>query len=477
VRMVLSVLGVEDYGIYNVVGGIIPMLVFLTNSLSSASSRFFAYALGIKDYELLNKYFYSSLVFLLLLIILVILLGETIGLWFVNNVLVLPEGRIDDARFIYHISIASFVLTIIASLFNALINANEDMHIYAFFSIIDTVLKLAVVFIVQILDTEKLHFYGLFSFTVVVIHTIGCTSVCMTKYKMKIHFHTGCIKEIIGFSVWNLVGSVVSIFKLQIINILLNQFFNPIVVVARSISVSIHSTVYSFAINFNISLHSPIIKAYAAKENIEKLLFRSAKYSFFLVYVFCLPLMIEMDYVLLIWLKNPPEYTGVFSRLMLIDMLIDVIGNQLGSVASATGKIKLYQFLGNGVILLNVPLSYIVLRFGCPPFFVVFVSIGITFVSLVVRLLIVRKLIGFSLRVFFKECLLPIVPIVSLSLVLPLVIHFNLQENIWRFLLVVGTSCFLVAVFVFIFGMTRKERKAITVMILSFYKRKAFAAQ
>jgi O-antigen/teichoic acid export membrane protein len=270
-----------------------------------------------------------------------------------------------------------------------------------------------------------------------------------------------------------LFGSVVSIFKYQIINILLNQFFNPVVVAARSISLSINSAIYSFAINFNVSMHPPIIKAYAANKNIDTLLFRSVKYSFFLVYIFILPLIVEMDYILLIWLKNPPEYTSIFSRLILIDVLIDAIGNQLGSVASATGRIKLYQFLGNGIILLNVPISYIVLSFGNPPFFVMFVSICITFFSLVLRLLIIRWLVHFSLRRFFEECLLPIILVVILSPILPLILYYNLRENVLRFLFVVGVSCFFIIIFVFSFGMSKNERKTIVNIIYSLFKQKA----
>jgi O-antigen/teichoic acid export membrane protein len=465
IRMVLNILGVIDYGIYNVVGGIVTMFVFLTNSLSSASSRFFAFSLGINDNKLLNNYFYSSLGFLVLLIFFVILIGETIGLWFVDNVLVIPKDRIDDARFIYHISIASFVFTLIVSPFNALIRAHEDMHIYAMFSIIDTLLKLVIVFIIQIIGTDKLRLYGIFSFIAIVLYTIGCISVCVKKYKTRIHFYGGHFKEIFGFSAWNLFGSFVSVFKIQIVNTLLNQFFSPVVVAARSISLSINNAIYSFSINFNVSMDSPIIKAYAANENIEQLLFRSIKYSFFLVYIFILPLIIEMDYVLLVWLKSPPEYTAIFSRLVLIDILIDVLGNQLGSVANATGKIKLYQIFGNGIILLNVPISYIVLFMGNPPFFVVFVSICITFFSLVIRFLIVKMLIGFSLQKIFKECLVPITSVVMLSPVLPLFLHFNLREGILRLLLVVGISCFFVVTSIFVLGMTKDEKRMITAVI------------
>jgi hypothetical protein len=219
-------------------------------------------------------------------------------------------------------------------------------------------------------------------------------------------------------------------------------------------------------------MNSPIIKAYAANEEIEKLLFRSIKYSFFLVYIFILPLTIEMDYVLLIWLKSPPEYTSVFSRLMLIDVLVDAIGNQLGSAANATGRIRAYQFFGNGIILLNVPISFVVLSLGNPPFFVIFVSICITFFSLLLRLLIVRQLLNFSLQIFFRECLLPIILVAVLSPILPLVLYFNLEESLLRFLFVVSIGCLFVSTSVFVFGMTKNEREAITTVICHFFNKK-----
>jgi hypothetical protein len=248
-------------------------------------------------------------------------------------------------------------------------------------------------------------------------------------------------------------------------------------VAARSVSLSINNAVYSFAINFNVSMNPPIIKAYAAKESVEKLLFRSMKYSFFLVYIFVLPLLIEMDYVLFVWLKNPPEFTATFSRLVLIDVCIDAIGNQLSSVANATGRIKLYQLFGNGIILLNVPISYIVLSLGYPPFSVMYVSICITFISLLIRLVIVKRLIGFSLQKLCRDCLLQITLVAVMPPILPLFLYLNLDANILRFLFVVAVSCFLVVLFVFGVGMTKNERAAVLNILYRFLKGKGLVLQ
>jgi O-antigen/teichoic acid export membrane protein len=405
----------------------------------------------------------------------VFILAQTIGLWFVNNILSFPQGRMSDVIFVYRLSIFSLLFTIITSPFNALIMSHEDMHIYACLSIIEAVLKLGIVLILQLIATDKLRLYGLLTFAVVAINTVICITICMVKYKVKIYFYGKPIKEIIGFSAWNLFGPLASIFKSQIINILLNQFFNPVVVAARGISLSINSAVYSFAINFNVAMGPPLIKAYAAGKSTEILLFRSVKFSFFLVYIFILPLVMEMPFVLLIWLKNPPEYAVAFSRLILIDLLIDAIGNQFGSVAQATGRIRLYQSVGNAIVLLNVPASYIVLSLGYPPYSVMFVSIILTFISLFARLIIVGQLIDFSLQHFFLMVTLPIIIVLVLSPIIPLLLYNIMQESLLRFFFVFGTSSVIMILLIFTIGMSRAERQMILSSIYGFLGKKVFA--
>ncbi len=314
VRVVLETLGAEDYGIYNVVAGVVTMFGFLSTAMATASQRYFSFEIGRGDFEQLRKIFSLSLLVYFLIAILVLLLAETIGLWFVNNKLVISSDRKSAALWVYQISILSFLFTIITTPYMAMIIAREDMNIYAFVSIIETILKLGVVFILRLISWDKLVLYGILMLGVTLIITIIYQTICVKKYqecKFRFYWDNVIFKEITSYTGWNMFGASVGVFKNQMVNIVLNQFFNPVVIASRSIAVSVNTAVSSFSHNFSTAIRPQIIKNYATeqKEIMLSLMFRGIKGTYLLMYLFVLPMIFEAPVILKLWLKNPPAFT------------------------------------------------------------------------------------------------------------------------------------------------------------------------
>ncbi len=463
VRVVLETLGAEDYGIYNVVAGVVTMFGFLSNAMATASQRYFSFEIGRGDFELLKKIFSLSLMIYVLIALLVLFLAETIGLWFVSNKLTIPPNRKSAAVLVYQFSILSFLFTIISSPYIAMIIAREDMNIYAYVSIIEAVLKLGVVFVLPLIYRDKLTLYGILILGVTVIITAVYQIVCTKKYKeckFKFYWNKDLFKELTGYTGWNMFGASVGIFKYQMVNIVLNQFFNPVVIAARSIAASVNNAVINFSQNFNTAMRSQIIKSYAAgeKEAMLSLIFLGSKGTYLLMYLFVLPLMLETPIILELWLRKPPEYAALFTRLVLLDVLIDSINYPIMTAAHATGKIKMYQSLVGGILLLNLPVSWIVLFLGMPPYSVMIVGVLITFLSITVRTLIVSHLVGFSIWQFIKIVCIPVFIISIISAVFPIVIFFILRQSILRLFLVTGLSIISVCVCSYIIGLNKDER-------------------
>jgi O-antigen/teichoic acid export membrane protein len=464
VRVVLETLGAEDYGIYNVVAGVVTMFGFLSGSMALASQRYFAFEIGRGNFEQLRRVFSLSLVIYVLIGILVLVLAETAGLWFVINKLVIPTDRKSAALWVYQFSIISFLFTIMVTPYMAAIIAHEDMNIYAYVSIAEAVLKLGILFLLRFILIDKLSLYGILLCVVNAINTMIYRTICSIKYKeckYKLYWDKGLFEEIASFTGWNLFGNIAWICKNQIINILLNQFFNPIVIAARGIASSVNSAVTSFSNNFSAAMRPQIIKIYAVNKRSEALflVFRGSKGTYFLMYIFILPLILEMPMVLSLWIKNVPEYTVLFTRLVLIDTLIDSISYPTASLIQATGKIKLYQGLVGSVILLNLPVSWILLMFDFPSYSVMIVSICITFIAFVMRLFIVRLLVNYSITQFFHKVIVPISIVSILSMILPVAICNILDRNFLRLCIVTSSSVISISGLMYFIGLNKAERK------------------
>jgi O-antigen/teichoic acid export membrane protein len=466
VRVVLETLGVEDYGIYHVVAGIVTMFGFISNSMASASQRYFSYELGRGDYDQLKKIFSLTLLIYIFIAVLILLLAETIGLWFTNNKLVIPVERKVAALWVYQFSIISFLFTIMTSPYMAMIIAHENMNIYAYVSIIEVLLKLGMVFVLRFISWDKLILYGILMLAVVIINTAIYRTICIRKYKectFSFYWNKILFKEIVSYSGWNMFGASTNILKIQGVNILLNQFFSPIVVAARSIATTVDNAAMSFSNNFNTAIRPQIIKSYAVgeKERMLLLMFRGSKGSYLLMYLFALPLVLEMPIVLDLWLKNLPEHAVLFTRLILFDALINSISFPLMATAQATGKIKLYQSVVGGILLLNVPVSWIILLLGAPPYSVLIIAIGLTIIAGTTRLLILKRLIDYSIKQFLKVVMVPIFFISLTSAILPIVSCYILVQNIARLFIVIVLSIISTGFFSYLIGFNTNERKMI----------------
>jgi len=463
VRVVLETLGAEDYGIYHAVAGIVTMFGFLSNSMASASQRYFSFEIGRGGIDQLQKVFSLSIFIYILISILVIILAETVGLWFVDNKIAIPTERKGTALWVYHFSIISFLFTLFSSPYMAMIIAHEDMNIYAYVSIIEVMIRLGVVFILKFILLDKLQLYGILMCIATIIITIVYFVICTVKYsscRYKYYWDNKLFKEIASYSAWNLFGASAGIFKNQITNILLIQFFNPIVVAAKTIATQVDNAVMSFSQNFNNALRPQLIKNYAGgeKESMLLLMFRGCKGTFLLMYLFALPLILEMHTVLGLWLKYPPEYTVLFTRLMLIDILITSISYPLMAVAQATGKIKLYQSVVGGILLLNVPVSLVFLLLGAPPYSVLIVAIILSFTACISRLLILKLLIDYSIVQFIMKVVIPVLLISAISSILPIILNYYLIQDIFRLIIVTIVSIIMVLICSYYIGINKEER-------------------
>jgi O-antigen/teichoic acid export membrane protein len=292
VRIVLNALGVEDYGIYNVVAGMVTMLSFLTNSMANAAQRNLSIELGCGNYEQLKNVFCLLVLIYISLSVFILIIAETIGLWFLKNILIIPYGRMIAVHWVYQFSVLSFLLSVMNTPYVAVVLAYEDMNIYAYISIVESVLRLIIAFLMSFIQIDKLQLYGILTCVVTFINILFYRIVCKIKYKeckYKFFFDKGLFGEIIGYTGWGLIGSVAGVCKNQVINILLNQFFNPFVVSARSIAGSVNTAVSSFSNNFANAIRPQIIKNYASEKNniMTSLVFKGTKGTFFYyIYLF-----------------------------------------------------------------------------------------------------------------------------------------------------------------------------------------------
>lgn len=472
VRVVLNVLGAEDYGIYNVVAGVVTMFSFLSGAMATASQRYLSFDLGRKDYEHLKTTFRVSFTIYILIAIVVVILAETIGLWFISYKLVIPPDRLFAARCIYQFAIISFVFTILTTPYMAAIIAHEDMSIYAYVSILEAALKLLVVLLLPILHADSMILYGILLFIVVLITSFTYIVICRNKYaecKSVIGYERSLFRELLGYTGWNLFGASVGALKFQGVNIILNQYFNPVVISARGIASQVNSAVNSFAQNFSTAVRPQIVKSYASgdKNEMNHLVYRSCKGTFFLMYLFTLPLCLEMPFVLQVWLKNPPVYAVVFTQLALIDVLLDSVNYPLMSAAQATGKIKLYQGFVGGVLLLNLPLSLFFLSLGYQPQSVFVIAIVLTLIAGVIRLLILRNIANLSLRQFIIKVYCPIALSTGGSLVVPLLISNYMSSSLSSFIFVLFVSLISISIFSYFILLNKKEKQMIITYIYS----------
>jgi O-antigen/teichoic acid export membrane protein len=473
VRVVLSVLGVQDYGIFNVVAGIVTMFSFLSGTMTSASQRFFAFELGRNDKLQLKRVFSLSVTIHILIGLIIFFCAETLGVWFLNNKMTIPIERLVAANWIFQFSILSFMLTIFTSPYDAILIAHEEFSIYAFVSILEAVLKLTIVFLLKLLFFDKLMTYGLLIFFATCIISFLYISICKRKYKeshYKFYWDKSLFKTMISYAAWNMIGAIANIFKSQGVNILLNLFFGPIVNAAMGLAIQINNAINSLIINFYMAVRPQITKAYAAGEKtyMMQLVFQSAKFSFFLLLILSMPLLLETNFILQLWLKEVPEFTVLFTRLLLVNILIEAMNNQLVAALQSSGKIKNYQAVISILLLMILPISYVFFHFGFKPETIMYVYLSVTIICFVPQIWIVHNTIGMSIKSYLKEVILVMILVAIISFILPLCIHSNLKFGLFRFFMVIFSSIFSCLLTIYSVGLTNDDRN----LMINFFRNK-----
>lgn len=467
VRVVLSTLGAEDYGIYNVVAGVVVMFGFLSGAMATASQRFFSFELGRGDTEKLKRTFSVTLCIYLLLILTIVALAETVGLWFVNRRLVIPEERMRAARWVYQLSIANFAVTLMTAPYMAAIIAHEDMGVYAYASIVETALKLAVVFLLKILPYDKLVVYGLLLLCVGVVNTSIYRLYCRRHYgecAFRPVWDKAMFKNMFSFTVWSIFGAFTTTLRIQATTILVNQFFSPVVVAARAISVQVTNAMNIFSTNFNTSLYAPIVKEYASGQNekMYSLIFNGCKMTFLLMWIFALPLCLRMEYVLSLWLKDIPDYTSVFSILAAIEVLINSVSLPIMTAARAGGRVRLYELVLGTMQTLMFVCCFIWLKFfDGGPMVVYWLAIILNVAMFFARLFIVHMLVDLPLGRFLMEVIAPVLSISILSSVPAFCLNRILPQNFLSLCAVVVISLCASSSLMLLIGMSKQKRREI----------------
>lgn len=465
-RIVLRELGVIDYGIYNVVAGFVSMFSFISGALSLAISRFITFELGKGDEVAVQKVFSASLVVQLMLSLFVVLLGEVFGLWFLNEKMNIPDNRINAANWVYQLSLLAFCINLISVPYNALITAYERMRAFAYISILEASLKLAVCFILFISFIDKLLLYGLLLVLVSIIIRVIYGSYChhmLPGSRFSFDVRKSDIISIGKFAGWTFFSNGAAVLNTQGINVLTNIFFNVGFNAARGIATQAESAIKQFVSSFTTSINPQIIKHYAAGNQAELfiLICRGSKFSYFLFLLLALPLFFEADFVLKLWLINPPFKAAIFLKLAIACELINILGSSGTTACHATGKMKLYVLSITSLSILVFPLTYIAYSLGMDVEYSYYIFIAIYILIMFVRLIIMKKLIGFPISLFIHDVLLKVLLCTLMAIFVPYSITQMMDESLFRFVLVFMLCFIFNSIIILFLGLNFRERSVI----------------
>lgn len=468
-RILLKAIGVEDYGIYNVVGGVVIMFSFLNTSMSVSVQRFLSYSLGANDLQQFQKIYSASIFIHILMALVVGVLAITIGHSILAN-LTIPIHRIEAAHCIFYFSICSFMVAVCQTPFIAAIMAYEHMNIYAYISIAEVLLKLLIIYLLQFpIWDDKLELYGFLIFIVTVIIAIIYVVCCVIRFPNCRHLKK-CDKSlcinIMSFSSWNLFGAFSNVVVNQGINILLNIFFGPIINAARGISYQVNSALMSFVYNVQSAINPQIIKLYAIAQKFEslKLSFRACRFSFYLLLLLSFPFLFYSHLILQLWLgDNVPKYASTFCELIIINSLIETMAGPLSTIVQATGRIKYYQVIVSIALLLNIPISYLLLRSFLNPYLVFVVSIVISLLALFLRVIFISKLLDISIALFFNSVVYKVLKVIPIICVCDLIFFLFINRclllaDAMSFISFTLSTLLLNIFLIYVFGLDVAER-------------------
>lgn len=480
-RVILNTLGVSDFGICNVVGGVVAMFSVISNSLSSSISRFITFELGHGDINKLRRIFSTSVNIQIGIALIIVILAECIGVWFVNNKLNIPRDRLVAANWVFQCSLLSFATGLISVPYNACIIAHEQMSAFAYMSILETILKLVIVYMLLISPYDKLISYSILFFIVAIIMRIIYGWYCKSRFvecNYKFIYDKPLIKEMTGFAGWSFFGNTAYMLNTQGVDMLINIFFGVTLNAAKGVASQVQNAVMQFVGNFTIALNPQITKSYASGERdyMNKLICRGAKFSYFLLLIFTVPIVCEADYILHIWLKTVPKYAPIFLRLMLFGTLMTLLGNTMLTAIQATGNIRRYQLWITITGCFVFPLTWIAYKLGLPPESTYVIYIVIYFLLNFVRVYIAKGLMNFPVRLYLFDVVFRVVIVSIIAFILPLLVIHYLEPGFIRLCIscIVGLISSLLTIN--ILGLEQVEREIIYKKIsyllskLKFYK-------
>lgn len=473
-RVILQQLGVEDYGIYSVIGGLVAMLSLISSSLSASVSRFITFELGRGDKEKLRKIFSTSVLIQLGIVLVVLIVAEVIAMWFLRTQMQIPVGRETAAEWVLHCSIIVFCINLISVPYNACIIAHEHMKAFAYISILDAMLKLGVSFCLAVSPVDKLIFYAvLMAAAALIIRLIygwyGYRNFPETRGN--IVFDKAVFKEMLGFSGWSFFTNSTHIFNSQGVNMLINVFFGVTVNAARGIANQVEGAVMSFVNNFTTAINPQITKCYATgeKETMHALVCRGSKFSYFLIFMMALPLICEAPIVLRLWLTTVPDYAVVFVQLSLVMGMIDCLGQPGVTACMATGRLRKYALIITPIGFLEFPLTWLLFAFHAPVVSTYYLYIAVKAAVIVARMFLLRDMTRLPVRMYIKKTIVPVIRTTIVAAMPSIALAVLLPEGILRLLLSVSVGVMSVAASSLFLGMTAAERDSIISKVIAFW--------
>ncbi len=465
-RVILAALGFEDYGLYNVIGSVVTMFVFLRTAMGNSVNRFITYAIGKDEENRLKEIFSMSVLIHVSLALIIILLCETLGVWFLNTQMSIPVGREFAANWVFQFSVLACAASVICVPYDAEIVAHEKMEIFAFIQVLQSTLNLAIVYAVKYYSNDKLILYAFLLMAVQLMNVLIYVIYCryhFSETKFRLVRNISLFKEMTGFAGWSLIGNMAFIGYTQGLNLVLNVFFGPAVNAARGIAFQVQAAMKGFVTNFQMAINPQITKSYAQGdyERLHSLIFASSKFSFFMLLCMVMPVAIEAETILHLWLGSVPEYTVPFLILTLSIMLLDPISNPLGVANNATGTIKKYQIVEGGTLLLIVPTAYVAVKLGGDPLSVFIVQLVISYFVQLLRLFLVCHKINMSIQEYCRKIIIRIVLVTAISLICPLLAYFILSKSLISCLIVVLIAIISVLVTAYYLGLESNERQLI----------------
>lgn len=470
-RVVLNALGVEDYGIYNVVGGVVAMFSILSASLSAAISRFITFELGKGDLEKLKRIFCISVNIQIILIGIVVILMETIGIWFLNCKMVIPEERLTAANWVFQFSVVTFSLNLLSAPYNAVIIAHEKMSVFAYISIIDCILKLIVALIIAYNPFDRLVYYGLLIMICGLINRSMYAIYSKRNFEeasYKLVFDRGLMKEMFGFAGWNMLGTGAYVFNTQGVNLVTNIFFGVTTNAARAVSTQAEAAIKQFVTNFTMALNPQITKSYAAGDMnyLYNLVCKGSKFSYLIMLFFAVPFMFEAEVIMQLWLKNYPPEAPLFLRLSLFGTMIDLLGNSPAVAAWATGNIKRYYIFVSVVGSLVFPISWLAFALGMPAYISYVVFLIIYVAVLFTKLYIIKGLMNFPVRKYYKEVLIVVVYTTLAAFVIPGIVRYHMPQGLIYSMSMIFICFVSVGLSIYVLGLSTSERNKIKNVVI-----------